>query len=677
MALVAWIAAVVSLMMATGGAGLLMAGNDDVRAAFGQPDDTMVTIEPDDKVELSTFPDHPDEPWMPGPSESGFPATPFLCDVELCEFTFASEPQDILVRITIAGPGPVAVSLNGEHIGTWDSDRTHWAEAQVGAWLAGDNVLTIEDPDLAHVEVRFEGLWEPEPCQAYREPWCEPVPEPCRDLWKPRCGCDDTIIFDEDWNHDEARIDLSRNHHGKIRNSPCFEPPPVCDDRFKSHHQAARPYLTATLTAVEAGFTHSVLVGVDGSFPMVIEEVRYTPWGEVSNRMFDLAGPTTIMVWENSHASLGQTIEWFLIEGEVKQFDPIVYVHETEVEIRLGEVDPATGLPFMIIEDGLLMVEDLKGQDWNDWDYDDIVIRFEFAEDRGGAGDCRGPDPPREPEPPWHPAPPWHPGPILGPLPWPPGGPWCGPEPVCWEEPIDIGDNDLPPRDGNDDDNGSWDDDDSESGDAESRVVICHVPPGNQGNAMTLEVAASAVRAHLAHGDSLGPCDDDASDTGGDTGDDDQDDPDDSPGDAGDDEGDDGDDNRSRSDMVTFELELKWGRDPHHRGGFLATDGAVIVPDGSVELLKEVRWETGRNYRYGTDDLVFPQLEPGVLAWQSSVTCCWDGLVVSISAPADGAVIIELEGTEYSFAIAGLSLRELELEGGRMLWFGPAGTVYP
>ncbi len=38
------------------------------------------------------------------------------------------------------------------------------------------------------------------------------------------------------------------------------------------------------------------------------------------------------------------------------------------------------------------------------------------------------------------------------------------------------------------------------------KVEICHVPPGNPGNAHTLSVSENAVQAHLAHGDTLGPC---------------------------------------------------------------------------------------------------------------------------------------------------------------------------
>src|SRR5262245_632952 len=39
-----------------------------------------------------------------------------------------------------------------------------------------------------------------------------------------------------------------------------------------------------------------------------------------------------------------------------------------------------------------------------------------------------------------------------------------------------------------------------------AKVTICHIPPGNPSNAHTITVGAPAVAAHLAHGDTLGPC---------------------------------------------------------------------------------------------------------------------------------------------------------------------------
>ena len=40
----------------------------------------------------------------------------------------------------------------------------------------------------------------------------------------------------------------------------------------------------------------------------------------------------------------------------------------------------------------------------------------------------------------------------------------------------------------------------------DERVVICHIPPGNSNKQTTMEVAASALDAHLAHGDYTGVC---------------------------------------------------------------------------------------------------------------------------------------------------------------------------
>ena len=37
------------------------------------------------------------------------------------------------------------------------------------------------------------------------------------------------------------------------------------------------------------------------------------------------------------------------------------------------------------------------------------------------------------------------------------------------------------------------------------KVTVCHVA-GKSGNRVTITVAAAAVPAHLAHGDTLGPC---------------------------------------------------------------------------------------------------------------------------------------------------------------------------
>jgi LPXTG-motif cell wall-anchored protein len=41
---------------------------------------------------------------------------------------------------------------------------------------------------------------------------------------------------------------------------------------------------------------------------------------------------------------------------------------------------------------------------------------------------------------------------------------------------------------------------------SDDKVVICHIPPGNPENAHTIVVSENALPAHLAHGDTEGPC---------------------------------------------------------------------------------------------------------------------------------------------------------------------------
>ena len=45
-----------------------------------------------------------------------------------------------------------------------------------------------------------------------------------------------------------------------------------------------------------------------------------------------------------------------------------------------------------------------------------------------------------------------------------------------------------------------------ENEDAGAKVTVCHLPGGNPGNQQTLNIGASALDAHLAHGDSEGEC---------------------------------------------------------------------------------------------------------------------------------------------------------------------------
>lgn len=72
-------------------------------------------------------------------------------------------------------------------------------------------------------------------------------------------------------------------------------------------------------------------------------------------------------------------------------------------------------------------------------------------------------------------------------------------------------------RDGGDDKDKGRDkghDKDRDGDDDERKVTICHRPPGNPGNAKTLSVGASAVKAHLDHGDKLGSCGSEGDDSG-------------------------------------------------------------------------------------------------------------------------------------------------------------------
>ena len=50
------------------------------------------------------------------------------------------------------------------------------------------------------------------------------------------------------------------------------------------------------------------------------------------------------------------------------------------------------------------------------------------------------------------------------------------------------------------------DEKDGSNGAGETKVAVCHIPPGNPANAHTIVVGAPAVPAHLAHGDYLGEC---------------------------------------------------------------------------------------------------------------------------------------------------------------------------
>ena len=51
--------------------------------------------------------------------------------------------------------------------------------------------------------------------------------------------------------------------------------------------------------------------------------------------------------------------------------------------------------------------------------------------------------------------------------------------------------------------------------DDDEKIEICHIPPGNHGNAHTIVISKSALQAHLSHGDHDDECDDEEDHNGG------------------------------------------------------------------------------------------------------------------------------------------------------------------
>jgi len=58
-------------------------------------------------------------------------------------------------------------------------------------------------------------------------------------------------------------------------------------------------------------------------------------------------------------------------------------------------------------------------------------------------------------------------------------------------------------------DSGSSSDESHSSDESESKVTICHRPPGNDKKARTIQVSQSALQAHINHGDAIGACEGD------------------------------------------------------------------------------------------------------------------------------------------------------------------------
>ncbi|HSB56209.1 MAG TPA: hypothetical protein VLD38_00160 [Nitrosopumilaceae archaeon] len=80
-------------------------------------------------------------------------------------------------------------------------------------------------------------------------------------------------------------------------------------------------------------------------------------------------------------------------------------------------------------------------------------------------------------------------------------------------------DSDHSEKDSNHESNDQESDDDVflvlSSSTTSEKVTLCHIPPGNPGQAHTISVGSPAVAAHLAHGDYEGPCVNENSTTAG------------------------------------------------------------------------------------------------------------------------------------------------------------------
>jgi len=78
---------------------------------------------------------------------------------------------------------------------------------------------------------------------------------------------------------------------------------------------------------------------------------------------------------------------------------------------------------------------------------------------------------------------------------------WCNESESYFvpDELVDVDDDDVDTAEGKKKGNGN--------GKGKSKkVFVCHIPPGNHFNAHTIWISENALKAHLAHGDVLGKC---------------------------------------------------------------------------------------------------------------------------------------------------------------------------
>jgi len=67
-------------------------------------------------------------------------------------------------------------------------------------------------------------------------------------------------------------------------------------------------------------------------------------------------------------------------------------------------------------------------------------------------------------------------------------------------------------------------------------------------------------------------------------------------------------------------------------------DGDLHTSAGGVQVVRTVRWETGGERRFGSDDQVLPQRDRQTAAWRSTTTVNWDGLVFAVTIPKERPV---------------------------------------
>lgn len=85
-------------------------------------------------------------------------------------------------------------------------------------------------------------------------------------------------------------------------------------------------------------------------------------------------------------------------------------------------------------------------------------------------------------------------------------------------------------------------------------------------------------------------------------------------------------------------------------------DGFLQVSDGAVELRRVVRWETGGDRRFGSDDQILRRDNRTIVEWLSTTTVNWDGLVFAIHVPREGGANVTLRTDQIEFT---WSTREL------------------